>query len=377
MFHFCVHKLGMSESEAFRRLTAARLAKHFPQLLAAIGEGRIHLSTVVLLRDLFTESNVDELIATVTGMSKREVENLIARRAPKPDVASSIRKMPGTPSPAPVPSDADPAHSDLLSSCSAAPHATDANPHAQTVESDQCVDPGLLPPTLVPKMIPVGAQVAPLSAERHKVQFTASTGLRAKLERAQSLLRHANPDGDLAVVVERAIDLLIAKLERTKLGAAVSNAAHAKAAHTKEASDSAQPLHGASQLEPEMASDLARRPDTTPTQDSTSMTQKRTAVPRSHIRQVILRDGEQCSFVGDDGKRCGAVDFLEVDHKHPRSRGGGNEVSNLRLLCRAHNQYVADRAFGSEFMTRKRQKKKRRSRGRGPGASPLTQGVPA
>ena len=69
-----------------------------------------------------------------------------------------------------------------------------------------------------PPAAAAGSQLAPLSETRHKVQFTASDELRNKLERARDLMRHANADGDLAVVVERAVDLLLEKLERQRLG---------------------------------------------------------------------------------------------------------------------------------------------------------------
>jgi membrane protein involved in colicin uptake len=35
-------------------------------------------------------------------------------------------------------------------------------------------------------------------------------------------------------------------------------------------------------------------------------------------------------------------------------RGGEATVSNIRLLCRAHNQYEAERTFGAGFMSDKR-----------------------
>jgi hypothetical protein len=38
--------------------------------------------------------------------------------------------------------------------------------------------------------------VEPLSAERYRVEFTASAMLRAKLEQAQELTSHALPNGD-------------------------------------------------------------------------------------------------------------------------------------------------------------------------------------
>lgn len=53
---------------------------------------------------------------------------------------------------------------------------------------------------------------------RFKMQLTASSELRDKLERARDLMSHANPSGDLAVVVERALDLLLERLEKERLG---------------------------------------------------------------------------------------------------------------------------------------------------------------
>jgi hypothetical protein len=34
-------------------------------------------------------------------------------------------------------------------------------------------------------------------------------------------------------------------------------------------------------------------------------------------------------------------------------------VENVRLLCRAHHQYAAERAFGAEFMEQKRAEARR------------------
>jgi hypothetical protein len=37
------------------------------------------------------------------------------------------------------------------------------------------------------------------------------------------------------------------------------------------------------------------------------------------------------------------------------ARGGRAAIDNLRLRCRAHNQYEAERAFGHEFVRHKRE----------------------
>jgi hypothetical protein len=77
-------------------------------------------------------------------------------------------------------------------------------------------------------------------------------------------------------------------------------------------------------------------------------------------RAVWERDGGRCTFVGTGGKRCDARAPLEFDHVDPLARGGQATVDGIRLLCRAHNQYAADRVLGSEFMRGKRQQARER-----------------
>jgi hypothetical protein len=69
---------------------------------------------------------------------------------------------------------------------------------------------------------------------------------------------------------------------------------------------------------------------------------------------VWERDGGRCTFVSDAGHRCEARARLEFDHAEPVARGGRATVRNLRLRCRAHNQYAAERTFGADFMSHKR-----------------------
>jgi hypothetical protein len=178
MFEFCMRKLGMSEGEAYRRILAARLVRRFPVLLDAIASGRVHLSSIVLLRDHFRDRNIDELLEQAAGKSKRQVEEIVARLAPKLDVPSLIRKLP------------------------------------ERVEMSVSI-PITSTPTASPQPKP---HVQPLSESRYKVELTASSSLRDKLEHARRLMRHTHPAGDLAVVVEQALDLLIEKLEKAKLG---------------------------------------------------------------------------------------------------------------------------------------------------------------
>src|SRR5262249_18235753 len=79
-------------------------------------------------------------------------------------------------------------------------------------------------------------------------------------------------------------------------------------------------------------------------------------IPAPVRRAVWERDGGQCTFVSESGHRCSARRFLEFDHVHPFARGGKASIEGIRLRCRAHNQYEAERTFGTEFMQTKREK---------------------
>jgi hypothetical protein len=158
-------------------------------------------------------------------------------------------------------------------------------------------------------------RVTPLAAERYALQVTIDGRTREKLEYAQSLLAHQVPFRDVAQVLDRALDALIEKLEKSKF------AATSKPRTTK----------GHSSMNPRY-------------------------VPAAVKRAVWRRDNGRCTFVSDTGERCPERAGLEYDHVDPVARGGGlATTSTIRLRCRAHNQYAADCAFGAGFMARKRE----------------------
>ncbi len=71
LYDFCQRRLGMSESGAVRRIEAARLVRRFPTLLGHIERGELHLTALLLLRDQFTDDNIEELVLT-SGLDNSE-----------------------------------------------------------------------------------------------------------------------------------------------------------------------------------------------------------------------------------------------------------------------------------------------------------------
>jgi 5-methylcytosine-specific restriction endonuclease McrA len=82
-------------------------------------------------------------------------------------------------------------------------------------------------------------------------------------------------------------------------------------------------------------------------------------IPAEVKRAVYARDGGQCTFVTKTGKRCPARRTLEFDHIQPVARGGTSSIGNVRLLCRTHNQYMAEQVLGEKFMQAKREQAQR------------------
>jgi hypothetical protein len=284
LFAYCTQALHLSEGAAYNRIETARAARRFPIILDGLAAGELTLTSVKLLAPHLTPENHADVLARARHKSKGEVELLVAALHPRPDVPSTIRKLPvcrqATP-PAP---------------------GTREMVLAVDVEAALRVEPprGMRPPR--------PGEVTPLAPERYKIQFTVSQQTRDKLRRAQDLLRHAVPDGDPAVIFDRALTLLLTELERSKTGA----------------TDRPRPAR----------SGTSRR-----------ATAASRHVPPATKRVVWQRDGGRCAFVGPHG-RCPATTFLEYHHVVPFAAGGETSATNLELRCRGHNQYEADRYVG-------------------------------
>jgi 5-methylcytosine-specific restriction endonuclease McrA len=101
---------------------------------------------------------------------------------------------------------------------------------------------------------------------------------------------------------------------------------------------------------------LRKRRHATTSRPATPRQSKGSRHVPAHVRRAVhQRDGGACAFVSDDGRRCGSRERVEYDHIVPVARGGEATVDNVRQVCRAHNQYAAERTFGSEFMASRRE----------------------
>jgi hypothetical protein len=247
MFDYCTRVLRLSEHAAYARIAAARAASRFPIVVDLLAEGAITLTTVTLLRKHLTAENHVAVLESAKRKRKAEVEMIVATLRPRPEVETSIC---GTLNP--------------------------ANVHA-------------------------------VSPERYTLTMTISAETRAKLVRARELLWHTSEGRDEAAIIDRALTVLIAQLEKTKF---------AKTDRPRQARE----------FDPSTRH-----------------------VPAQVRREVSERDRYQCAFLGSEG-RCPETAGLEYHHRIPFADGGPTTVDNLELRCRAHNTYEAEQWFGPLFV---------------------------
>src|SRR6266487_2417788 len=93
MYSYCVHELHMSEDTALRRIRVVRAARQFPAIYAALAEGRLNQTAVLLLAPHLTPETADPLLAAATHKSKAEIELLLAERFPRPDVPTLVQAV--------------------------------------------------------------------------------------------------------------------------------------------------------------------------------------------------------------------------------------------------------------------------------------------
>ena len=341
LFAYCRNILGYSEQGAYKRIQAARAARKHPMLLERLAFGEIHLAGIVVLAPHLRPDNVRGLLDAARGKSRRELERVAAGLSPRADAADSLRALPRPAMPALPPSMA-PAESANSGTVPMLP------PSMAPAESANSGTAPMLPPSMAPAesansgtapALPPSAALSAasysseqpaqqrsllaaqpptpgvpssprdlldaLSAERFLFRFSGGESLRDKYYRARDLLRLGSTTGTMEIVFERSLEAL---LER---------------------------------------SDPVRRSRRRRGKPKPGGAPAVRAIPAAVRDAVWARDEGRCTFLSPEGERCPAVRWLEIDHILPFALGGrSDEIGNLRLLCRAHNQLQARRIFG-------------------------------
>ncbi len=282
LFGYCRHVLHCSEHESYNRMQTVHAARRFAVILPMLAEGLLHLTAVRLLAPHLRDEDHLALLGGAIHKSKREVVKLLAGWFPSADVPSTVRKLPAQSQPSEA----------LSASAPGAPTvAAPVSPVTDPVRP--CANPAA----------PKPAVVAPLSADRYRLQITMNDAAHDDLRHLQDAMRREIPDGDPAVIVARALALLRRSVDK-------------KAFAATERPRAAAPTSPASRH-----------------------------IPAGVERAVWQRDQGQCSFEGLR-PRCEERSFLEFHHLTPWIVGGQPSRENIALRCRAHNAYESAVYFG-------------------------------
>jgi 5-methylcytosine-specific restriction endonuclease McrA len=350
MFTYCVRELHMSEDTAFKRIRVARAGRRFPEILEMLAEGKLHVSAVVLLAPYLRPENFGELLGAATHKTQKETEQLLAERFPQANVPTTIRAL------------APNGRADELATRTVDQHVLQLAPgpvleHASELATQLAPERvhgslvqaqvGQLVPELatqvatwpveqqfsqlaarpaeqaIPSNVPPQpaaprAKITPLSASHFEMRLTIDRETQEQLRYAQALLGHSVPSGDVAQVLKRALGALVQQLEQKRFAKCVRSGKRTSAADGR-------------------------------------------YVPAEIRRAVWQRDQGQCTFVSAKGRRCEEKTRLEFDHTQPFAKGGSTTAGQLQLKCRAHNQYAAECAYGTEFMRTKREAARQRT----------------
>jgi hypothetical protein len=277
LFAYCREALHLSEDVTFNRIAVARVCRKFPEILDRLASGELNVTNARLVAEHLTPANCEDILARAAGKRRREIDVLVAELNPRPDAPTIICRLPkGEASPAP----------DTV---------------AMTVA-----------PTVAMTSPPARPVIQATAPARFKVQFTVGQETHDTLRRLQDLLRREIPSGDPATIVDRALTLLLEKVEKAKNGAATK----------------------------------PREARSTCFETGDPRIKASRHVPRAVVRTLYRRDGHRCAFVSKDGHRCSERGFLEKHHVIPYAEGGPATADNMSLRCRMHNQYEAERIFG-------------------------------
>ncbi len=289
---FLVGELGMEPDSADKKIQAARAVRRVPALLSAIADGRLHLRAVLLLAPHIEPENADELISAAAHRTRDEISWLLAERAR----ARSPQVV-----------------GDLLAQVVA---NTDSEPDPDPVISRNG--------QAVAAAQATAAEPAPATLARRTITFSVPAELADAYRDALALASY-DVAHDGARVFEQMVAAWREKLEKRKFGTG------------RRASQSAA---------------ASKRPAP---RTSASGVPGRRRIPKHVRREVWERDGGQCTYTSDTGRRCECRKQLEYDHVIPKALGGDDSAANQRLRCREHNQLEAERAFGKRYVEGRRE----------------------
>lgn len=304
LFEYCVRVLKYSGSSAQRRIDSMRAMKLIPEIEQKIVSGELNLLSVAQAQSFFRQ------------------EAKIGKKYSVADKKEVLQKL-------------------------------------ENKSTRECIKELI---AISPQSIPQEKR-RELTPEKTELKVVLNKDLIEKLDKIKALLSNSNPN-----MTDQALIEVMAKLTLERIDPVEKAKRNAKRAELKKAkSDQSDPTHTKKTVKidslPALAPCGAASPtpingilETLPAGPSTDGSGLKKQQPLMGVSryipstvkcEVYMRDKGQCSH-----PNCNSRKFLEYDHIHPVALGGQSGVSNLRLLCRAHNQRAAIERFGVMKLSR-------------------------
>lgn len=347
LWRYCEKKLGYRDGAIFIRITAARLLRRFPSVADYLRDGRLSMTSLADLREVLAEENATRLFDEASGKSSDEVRRIARTILPVVPRKSGIRKLPqpripelvSTPTPtmSPPPTPTVRAAPATAPRASGSPNPESASPRVTAdVELESTPTFALVPPPPALRR----AKIEPVSGTKSQIVMVVDVEFLARLKRAQSILSNTIPNGDLAAIFSKGVDLILEK-HANRVGPSTRGKRAAASARANDATPT---------VAVESARESASTTDAKPFAKPVSFLRK--AIPAAVFKAVWERDGGRCQWPTGAGHVCGSDFQLQADHEIPVAWGGASTVENVRILCRAHNIEHARRCFGAIWMDR-------------------------
>src|SRR6478609_9204333 len=82
VWQYCLGVLRLSKTQTFYRVAAARMLTRFPMAADYLADGRICITSFVLLRKVLDEQNMKRILDDVVGKKKEDVERIVVSIRP-------------------------------------------------------------------------------------------------------------------------------------------------------------------------------------------------------------------------------------------------------------------------------------------------------
>lgn len=352
LWPFIEETLGFTAYETRLRFYSTKALIDFPETAEYLADGRLSMTTLVLLTDVLTRSNVRDWCEKASNQSKTQVEELIAKT--QSEVRDFVTMT---------------ALSATVTEVTSAASASDAP--AETPAASTAIGSATLPSTpgrtYLVTNAPSKASVKALTSTQTHFEATMPNELIADLKEVSDLLSEIFPDKNAVKVIGYCLKEVKKRLQKkrgiveTKPKKAASHDSHHETVSVASSPSPEPPSPAAPDKKYELKRVKITQEDLAIAGRKRDRAFKRVAIPVETLRFVWERDNYCCQRQLKGGGICGSTYQCQIDHVDEVALGGSNDPSNLCVHCRMHNLQRARERFGTARIARAIEKRKQQT----------------